>query len=81
MKQHDRRLGNSAVPSDSYHYLNADQMRAYNSMQDNGWHLYFIRRPLLQNPTAVMINEEGTNIAMIEQNGHFDTHTRIEHRN
>jgi hypothetical protein len=50
-------------------------------MQGIGWHLYFIRRPLFQAPTAVMINDEGTNIAMIEQNGHFDTHTRIGHRN
>ena len=81
MKLHDRRLGNSAVPSDLYHYLNADQVRAYKTMQGNGWHMYFIRRPLFQIPTAVMINDEGTNIAMIEQNGYLDAHTRVGHRN
>jgi hypothetical protein len=77
----ERRKGQPAVPSDLKPYLNPNQMLTLNAMKNFGWQMYFIRRPLFQRPTAVMINHEGTRIAEIEENGTFDTETRIVIRN
>ena len=77
----ERREGKPTVPSDLKQYLNADQMRRFNSMQSFGWKSYFIRRPNSQPPTIVMINNEGTHIAVLEDDGDFDTLTRVALRN
>jgi len=76
----ERREGQPAVPSDLKLYLNAGQKRRYKAMQSFGWHMYFIRRPLFQQPTVVMINNDGTRVAVIEEDGKFDQETRIELR-
>ena len=81
LKDEDRREGKPAVPSDYKNYLNPDQLRTYVCMLGFGWKMYFIRRPLFQHPTTVMINSEGTNVAVIEESGNFDQDTRIALRN
>ena len=77
----DRRDGHKAVPSNLEDYLTAEQMRAFHVMQDFGWRMYFVRRPLFQHPTAVMINDEGTRIGLLEEEGHFDMNPVVELRN
>ena len=76
----ERREGLVPVPSDLKPYLNEDQMRTYRTMQGFGWEMYFIRRPVFQLPTVVMINHEGTHVAVIDENGRFDQDTKIELR-
>ena len=77
----ERRDGNKAVPSDLKEYLTAEQMRAYRCMQGFGWRMYFVRRPLFQTPTAVMINDVGTRIGLLEMEGHLDMSPAVELRN
>ena len=50
-------------------YLNVAQMKTFTNMTQYGWKLYFIRRSLLRKPTVVMINNSGTRVAVIEQDG------------
>ena len=50
-------------------YLNTAQMKTFTNMTQYGWKLYFIRRSLLRKPTVVMINNSGTRVAVIEQDG------------
>ena len=77
----ERREATQAVPADVNEYLNQQQRRTYNSMQGFGWRMYFIRRPLFQHTTAVMINNEGTRIGVLEMEGHFDMSPTLELRN
>lgn len=77
----ERREATQAVPADVNEYLNQQQSRTYNSMRGFGWRMYFIRRPLFQRPTAVMINNEGTRIGVLEMEGHFDMSPMLELRN
>ena len=57
-------------------YLNADQMNTYIRLQEIGWKMYFIRRPLSGKPTVVMNNNVDTRIGVIEQNGNFTVNPR-----
>ena len=77
----ERREGKPPVPQDLDEYLNEEQKHTYHTMSGFGWRIYFLRRPLFQPPTVVMINHEGTRIAVLEQNGHFDMSPSIELRN
>ncbi len=77
----ERRNGKPAIPSDLKDYLNTEQLRSLQCMEGFGWRMYFLRRPLFQTPTAVMINNEGTRIGVLEQEGHFEMDPALELRN
>jgi hypothetical protein len=51
--------------------LNSDQMYTYTRMQEFGWQLYFIRRPLFGKPIVDMTNSTVTRVAVIEHDGRF----------
>ena len=59
------------MPSDLKLYLNADQMKTYIRLQEIGWRMHFIRRPLSRKPTIVMKSSADTRIGVIEQGGSF----------
>ena len=37
-----------------------------------GWHLNFVRRPLFQDPIAVIINTDGDRVGTLEADGRID---------
>ena len=67
----ERRKRNSDGATDFELCLNSDQMYTYTHMQQFGWRLYFIRRPLFGKPIVVMTNSTNTRVAVIEQDGRF----------
>lgn len=77
----ERRHGKPAVPPDLKDILSQEQMRTYHTMQGCGWRMYFVRRPLFQEPTVALINNEGTRVGVLEQEGHFDMEPLLELRN
>jgi len=58
-------------------YLNVDQMNTYIRLQELGWKMYFIRRPLSGKPTVVMNNNVDSRIGVIERNGNFTVNPRM----
>jgi len=81
MKNHlERRTRKSAVPSDFEQYLNVHQLNTFKYLQEFGWKMHFIRRPLFQQPTAIMINEDFNCICLLEKEGHVDMHPTLELR-
>lgn len=68
---YDRRKRKRAIPHKYMMYFNEDQVNTFIHMKESGWKMYFIRRPRLRKPTIAMINNVGTSIGVIEQNGFF----------
>ena len=58
-------------------YLNVAQIKTYIRLQEIGWKMYFIRRPLSGKPTVVMNNNVDTRIGVIEQNGNFTVNPNL----
>jgi len=67
--QEDQRGTRAALPADVFFYLNDVQRIAMQSLQNFGWHLAFIRRPLFMAPLVVVRNGERTKLAVLEADG------------
>ncbi len=65
----DKRKGMKPVPDNLEEVLSMAQIRTLHSMQGFGWDLQFVRRPLFQETTAVLINQEGDKIVVLEADG------------
>jgi hypothetical protein len=49
--------------------LNQEQMSTLARIEKFGWHLNFVRQPLLQQPVAVIISPKGDKLATLELDG------------
>ncbi len=65
----DARGSRSALPMDVYYYLSEVQRIALHSLENFGWHLAFIRRPLFVAPIVVVKNSEQSKYAVLEEDG------------
>ena len=65
----DKRTGQSPVPANLDQYLNQMQLAMLKKMEDFGWHLWFVRRPLFQATVAVVANPANTDTAVLEEDG------------
>ncbi|RZA06774.1 MAG: hypothetical protein EOO68_04485 [Moraxellaceae bacterium] len=58
-----------ALPTDVYYYLNEVQRIALHSLENFGWQLAFIRRPLFVPPVVVVENSGQSKFAVLEEDG------------
>jgi len=65
----EARGSRSAVPADVIYYLNEVQRLALRSLENFGWQLAFIRRPLFVPPMIVVKNSEQSKFAVLEEDG------------
>ena len=68
----EKRRGDSPVPDNLEDYLNGEQMTALRQIQAFGWELKFVRRPLFQEPIAVIINNDGDRLGTLETDGRIE---------
>jgi len=73
----DKRKGEKPIPSDIHNYLNEAQNAVLNKIQEFGWSLQFIRRPLFQEPVVIAANANGDAFGVLEVDGHFNTEPDI----
>jgi hypothetical protein len=59
----------SALPADAFYYLNEVQRLALHSLENFGWQIAFIRRPLFVPPMIVIKNPEQSKFAVLEEDG------------
>lgn len=59
----------NALPADIYYYLNEVQRISLHSLENFGWQLAFIRRPLFVPPMVVVRNSEQSKFAILEEDG------------
>ena len=65
----DVRGSRSPLPADVLYYLNEVQRLALHSLENFGWQLAFIRRPLFVPPMIVVNNSEQSKFAVLEEDG------------
>ncbi len=65
----DLRGSRSALPADLLYYLNDVQRISLNSLENFGWQLAFIRRPLFVPPMIIVKNSSQTKYALLEEDG------------
>jgi len=65
----ESRGSRSALPEDVLYYLNEVQRLALHSLENFGWQLVFIRRPLFVPPMVVVKNSEQSRFAVLEEDG------------
>ncbi len=65
----DKRNTVMPVPDDLREYLNEYQLLTLRKVEDFGWHLVFVRRPLFQDVVPVVISADGTKHAILEEDG------------
>ena len=69
MVHKERRRGTKPIPDDPLKYLNEAQLSTFHRLQGLGWNFKFIRRPLFQRAICVLVNNEETILAVIEETG------------
>lgn len=65
----EMRGSRSPLPADVLYYLNEVQRLALHSLENFGWQLAFIRRPLFVPPMIVVKNSEQSKFAVLEEDG------------
>jgi hypothetical protein len=65
----DRRGHQKAIPLDLGRHLNQLQLVALHSLENFGWHLWFVRRPLFMQPVVVVTNKDSSELAILEDDG------------
>jgi hypothetical protein len=76
----EKRKGVKPVPDRLDDVLNEMQMRALHQLERFGWQLRFVRKPLFQEPVAVVFSAEGDKIGILEDDGRINMEPEIEVR-
>lgn len=76
----EKRRGDKPVPDNMKDYLNDAQMAELRKIERFGWELWFIRRPLFQDPVVVVANPDGSSIGVLEDDGRLNLDPDIKLR-
>jgi hypothetical protein len=76
----DVRGTSAALPTDITYYLNDIQRVALPSIENFGWQLAFVRRPLFVSPMVVVQNLDQDKLAILEQDGSVNLFPLVEWR-
>ena len=76
----DKRKGMKPVPDNVEELLNPAQVSALRAIEQFGWQLHFIRRPLFQEIVPVLINQEGNKLVILEADGSLNDKVELDLR-
>ena len=76
----EKRNRQKPIPDNVEDYLNDDQMMALSQIENYGWRLEFIRRPLFQEPTPVLFGPNNDQIGILREDGTIDKNPDIQIR-
>lgn len=65
----EQRIGVPPVPEDLEETLNEAQLHTLRRMENFGWVLNFIRRPLFQDVLPVLLHLDSNKIGVLEEDG------------
>ncbi|PCI46235.1 MAG: hypothetical protein COB51_07535 [Moraxellaceae bacterium] len=75
-----KRKGVEPVPDDVEAHLNEAQLCRLRSIEGFGWRIKYIRRPLFQIPVIIVMNAEGDEVGILEEDGSLNLKPDIEMR-
>ena len=76
----DKRKGDEPIPRNLNAMLNDTQRVALRQLENFGWQLQFVRHPLFQEPVVVVINPEGREFGVLEDDGRINMEAHIAFR-
>lgn len=76
----ERRGRMSPVPENICALLNQKQKDALREVENQGWTLAFVRRPILEDPTVVVSDADGSRFAVVDRSGTVDMDAPIRLR-
>jgi hypothetical protein len=76
----DKRGTHSSIPNDLHQYLTPLQRQSLEHLKEFGWKLEFVRRPLFEPPTVVLLSPEGKQYATLEEEGSLNLEPEIRWR-
>lgn len=75
--EQENRLKQPPIPEKLDEFLNVEQMLALKQVESYGWHLEFVRRPLFQEVTAVVMGPGGKPVGILEEDGSINQNSDI----
>lgn len=76
----EKRTGQLPVPENLEDWLNNTQLQTLPKIEEMGFKLIFMRRPVLEDPVPIVINNRGNQIGVLEKDGRVNTEVHIELR-
>jgi hypothetical protein len=76
----EKRNGGMPVPENLKQYLSDEQLQKLRQIESFGWELKFVRRPLFQQPVAVVISPGSNQIGILEPDGRLNLQHDVELR-
>jgi len=77
----ERRSKMQPIPPDYQSMLNAEQKHALRNVENFGWELAFVRRPLFQEPVFIIFSPDHHRYAVVEDDGEINRRPDIAVRN
>jgi hypothetical protein len=68
----EKRKGQEPIPDNILELLTDMQLLALKRIENFGWTLKFVRRPLFQAPVVVVENATGMSIGVLDEDGEVD---------
>ncbi|MEZ5541739.1 MAG: hypothetical protein R3F42_06825 [Pseudomonadota bacterium] len=68
----EKRRGQPPVPGNLKDILNEQQLISLRQIENFGWQLHFVRRPLFQDPVVVIVSAEGDRFGTLEADGRIE---------
>lgn len=65
----ERRVHQPPIPDNYESLLNVPQLRSLHDLEESGWHLEFIRRPLFQAVMPVLVDVTGLFTVVLDEDG------------
>jgi len=78
--ENERRIGQLAVPYNLDELLTEKQMLTLKNLENLGWEIMFIRRPLFQDNISVLSHPDTGQYSVLELNGDVNNISEIELR-
>ncbi len=76
----DKRGTQEPIPDNLDYYLTTPQLESIYHLEEFGWQLAFVRRPLFSVPTVVLASPEGRQYAVIDEDGSLDLEPNLQLR-
>jgi hypothetical protein len=76
----DKRDQQAPIPDNLDAILSEFQLMALHRIENFGWELHFVRRPMFQVPTVVVFSADGKKIGVLEDDGRINMNSDIKLR-
>lgn len=76
----EKRKGEPPIPADFQDVLSPDQMMTLRQLENFGWQVAFVRRPLFQESVIVVSSTDNGKIGVLEDNGQLNLQPDIRLR-